>query len=232
MPRFSLSAVMGFVLACSVGLAALRNANEVWVGILLMLVAGMVGVALLGVFFEPGRNNAWWAGFALFAGSYLTLAFGPWCKDQIQPKLASTQLFGYLHSQFTLSSKSEPSIHELLTVRIKSLLEEQRYLQRLVTDSKDLSLKLMQNKVNDLKAQIGGSTKPAASYARTKVWQFLLPGASSGESFIQLAHCFFAILAGWIGAIIATRFYVTQQRRELTVVSSGVDRSSDPGNAL
>jgi hypothetical protein len=232
MPRFSLSAVMGFVLVSAVGLAALRNANEVWVGILLMLVAGMVGVALLGVFFERGRNNAWWAGFAVFAGSYLTLAFGPWCKDQIQPKLATTQFFGYVHSQITLSSTSEPSINELLNVRLNSLLEEQRYLQRLVTNPDDLSLKLMQNKVNDLKAQLGGSTKPAASYARTKVWQFLLPGASTGESFIQVAHCLFAILAGWLGAMVATRFYVTRQRRELTAVSSGVDGSRDPGNAL
>jgi hypothetical protein len=228
MPRFSLSALMGFVLASAVGFAALRNANDVWVGILLTLIAGMVGVAILGVFFDCGKQRAFWAGFALFAGGYLTLTFGPWCKDQIQPKLATTQLFGYLHSQITLSSKSEPSFHELLTVRLNSLLEEQRYLQRLAMNPNDLSLKLMQDKVNDLKAQIGVSTPPPASHARTAVWQFLLPGASTDESFIHTAHCLFAILAGFAGAIVAARFHVMGQSRGPITAAAGSDGSGNP----
>jgi hypothetical protein len=179
MPRFSISGLMAVVLAAAVGLAALKNANEVWVGIMLMLAPGMVGVGLLGVFFEHGRNRAWWAGFVVFAGGYLALAFGPCCKDQIEPKLVTTQFLGYVHSQAMLSSQEPPSVQELLSLRRNGLLAEQRYMKRLVANPNDLSLKLIQDKLNDLNFQIGATINSPTSYARVNLWQSLLPGPTN-----------------------------------------------------
>jgi hypothetical protein len=98
MRRFSISSIMGLILIIAVGVAALRNADEIWAGIILMVALGMGGVAILGVLHSRGRDRAWWAGFTIFAWGYLVLAFGPWFAVQIRPRLATTLLLDYLHS--------------------------------------------------------------------------------------------------------------------------------------
>jgi hypothetical protein len=68
MRRFSIRSVMSFVIVSALGLAALRNADELWAGMVLLFAMGSVGVAVLGAVFLRGRERAWWAGFAFFAG--------------------------------------------------------------------------------------------------------------------------------------------------------------------
>jgi hypothetical protein len=211
MPRFSISGLMTFVLVSAVGLAALRNANEVWVGIMLTLALGMLGVGLLGVFFEHTKRRAWWAGFVLFAGGYLWLAFGPWCKEEIQPKLVTTQLLAHVHSQAMSSYEKQPSVQELWTVRRNGLLAEQKYMKQLVANPNDLSLKLIQDKLNELNVLIGNTANPSGSNARFNVWPSLLTAATNYDSFVQVGHCLFSVLGGLIGAIISTRFNAARE---------------------
>jgi hypothetical protein len=46
-PRVSISTLMSFVLISAVGLAALRNASEVWAGMMLLAAMAAVGAAVL-----------------------------------------------------------------------------------------------------------------------------------------------------------------------------------------
>jgi len=62
---------MAFVLVCAVGLAALRNANELWARVMMMVAVALVGVAVLWAILLRGRERAWWLGFAVLGATYL-----------------------------------------------------------------------------------------------------------------------------------------------------------------
>ncbi len=63
MRRISIRTLMAFVLVSAVGLAALRNANELWAGMMLLVAMAALGGAVLGLILMRGRERAWWLGF-------------------------------------------------------------------------------------------------------------------------------------------------------------------------
>jgi hypothetical protein len=101
MRRFSIRFLMAFVLVSAVGLAALRNANELWEGTMLLLALAAVGMAILGAIFMRGRDRAWWIGFALFSGGYLLMTFAPGLSNEVRPKLGTTHLLDEVHHRLT-----------------------------------------------------------------------------------------------------------------------------------
>src|SRR6266436_1870509 len=101
MRRFSIRTLMAFVLVSAVGLAALRNASDLWAGMMLLVALAAVGVAVLGAVILRGRERCGWAGFAFFTGGYLALAIAPWLSDTFQAQLGTTHLLRYVHSQVT-----------------------------------------------------------------------------------------------------------------------------------
>jgi hypothetical protein len=72
--RFSIGGLMGIVLIAAISLAALRNANAIWAGVMLLLTCAVLGMAILGVVCRRQAQRAWWLGFALFGWGYLALA--------------------------------------------------------------------------------------------------------------------------------------------------------------
>jgi len=103
MRRFSIRGLMVFVVVSAVGLAALKNANSTWAGLVLSVTLIVIGIATLGAANLRGRARSWWGGFAVFGGGYLVLAFAPGFVDQVQPKLVTSQMLGYVHSLVTAS---------------------------------------------------------------------------------------------------------------------------------
>jgi hypothetical protein len=99
MRRYSIRSLMAVVILAAIGLAALRNANELWAGLMLLVALATIGVTLLGTVISRGRERTWWAGFAFFAGGYLLLAEGPWFSPWLQPRLGTTHLLNELHSR-------------------------------------------------------------------------------------------------------------------------------------
>ena len=85
---------MAFVLVSTVALVALRNANELWAGMMLLLALAAVGVAGLGATLMCGRERAWWLGFAVFGGGYLVAALCP-----VRSELATTHLLEYVQAR-------------------------------------------------------------------------------------------------------------------------------------
>jgi threonine/homoserine/homoserine lactone efflux protein len=74
---------MAFVFLSAAGLAAFRNAGELWAGMLLAALTA-VWVALMGVVILRGKEQFWCTGFAFFGGGYLALAIVPWLSDAFQ----------------------------------------------------------------------------------------------------------------------------------------------------
>ena len=84
-PRVSLSGLIVGVLACGLGLAALRNASPTWAGSILLLTLGLLAVAVIGVVHRREERRAWWLGFALFGWGFAALVLAPWSKPEALP---------------------------------------------------------------------------------------------------------------------------------------------------
>lgn len=66
---------------------------------MLLTALAAVGVGVMGAIILRGRERAWCAGFAFFAGGYLFLAEGPWLSPWFQPLVVTTHLLLELHSR-------------------------------------------------------------------------------------------------------------------------------------
>ena len=103
MRHISIRSLMAFVVVAAVGLAALRNANEVWAGIMPLVALAAVGASLLEAIIPRSGEQYWWLGSALFSGGYLAVALGPWQSDTFQPQLGTTYLLNYLQAKIANS---------------------------------------------------------------------------------------------------------------------------------
>jgi hypothetical protein len=101
MRRFSIRTLMSAIVVSAIGLAALRNANDLWAGMMFLVALTAVGVAVMGVVILRRREQFWCAGFALFGIGYLLLAVLPWLREAFQPMLGTTYLLKELYSSIT-----------------------------------------------------------------------------------------------------------------------------------
>jgi hypothetical protein len=65
MGRTSVAGLLGFVAVFAIGLAALVNATDVWVGVAFTLMFGLLLASVLALILPGGRRGGW-LGFALF----------------------------------------------------------------------------------------------------------------------------------------------------------------------
>jgi hypothetical protein len=57
--RFTIGGLMAVVLGLAIGFAALRSANAIWAGTMLLLAHGLLGFAILGIVLRQGAQRAW-----------------------------------------------------------------------------------------------------------------------------------------------------------------------------
>ncbi len=131
MRRFSIRSPMAFIVVAAIGLAALRNANDLWAGMLLLLALAPVAIAMMGAVILRGGERYWWAGFAFFGGGYLAVAVGPWLSDTFQPQLGTTQVLRHAHDRMMAFASPTLDDAELADLR-KRRLELRLYLRRCV----------------------------------------------------------------------------------------------------
>ena len=134
MRRFSIRTLMAFIVASAVGLAALRNANDLWAGMMLLFALASVGVAVLGASHMSGQERAWWMGFAVFGGGYLVAALCP-----VRSELATTHLMEYLQARVVGS--------EIATFEV-SLLDQSSVLFRVRTSDGGVTAKTVTDSVH------------------------------------------------------------------------------------
>ena len=127
--RFSIRALMALVLVSAVGLAALRNANDLWAGMMLMVALAAVGISVMGAVILRGQERYWWAGFAFFGGGYLALALGPGLSDTLQPQLGTTLVLRGVHSRIAQGTSQIEG--EMLSLELHAQREKwAEYLKR------------------------------------------------------------------------------------------------------
>lgn len=237
MRRISLKSLMLCVSLIAFGLAALRNANEIWAGVILMVTLGTLGTAMLGVICRRGTQRFGWIGFFVFDGGYLLLVYGPWFSSAIQPYMGTTKLFEYAHDSVVtpttayiyLGGQAEDiDIHNYILGRIKDIKsgEHQRdnELANLESD-----LIIVKDRLIENGSELTKGMELSPRWQATKRLKSVLPGAQNREDFCRVAHCIFAFLAGLIGAVISSRMYRApgprlRARGEPVQVPDAVDR--------
>jgi hypothetical protein len=190
MRRLSIAALMTVVLVCGLAAAALRDASQTWAGLLTLVTLGLLGFALLGILHRRGSARAFWQGFALFGWGYGVLAFGPWFVDQVQPKLPTTQLLGYLYGKLHPTPASGVQLAgtwgQAVTVNGNVFL----------TDT-----------------ALTSAPQPTTASARWRV--FALGGVvADPEPFQRVGQCLFALLAALVGGLASRTLERSQRRRE------------------
>jgi hypothetical protein len=215
--RLTVSFAMSIVIALAVGLAALRNANELWAGFMSLLSWALLGVALLGVIQGREVVRAWWLGYLVLAGGYSVLAFGPWFSEKVGPSLLTTRLLGLANMLVTSSpAPYSPETRKLLDQRRELLarLDAIRQLSRLPGDPAERKAHSRVRSVEDQITAIAGTSIPWLSTFGKELnpgasnrWRSLLPGAANYDQFLLVGHCLSSLLAGLFGAVISARFY-------------------------
>lgn len=96
--RFSMAALMGVVGLLAVGLAALKSANQLWVGLTTTIVLGVLLFAILGFIHSTGPMRRFWSGFAVFGWGYLVFIYAPWFHNNVGAYLPTNYLLQSLYS--------------------------------------------------------------------------------------------------------------------------------------
>lgn len=92
-PRFRVRTLMNAVIALAIGLAALRNASQLWVNIAFNLTVVALIYSTYRARCSRGVQGAWWTGFATFGWVHLTLGLigtGLGQMYGVQPTLATS----------------------------------------------------------------------------------------------------------------------------------------------
>jgi hypothetical protein len=199
MRRFSIRSLMAFVLVSAIELAALRNANELWARVTMMLAVALIGVAVLWAILLRGQERAWWSGFAVLGVAYLLVSLSP-----LRYRLGTTHLLEYIHAKVAESP--------IATFEV-SRFDENSLLYRIVTTDGDVSERTVANSVYH--------STPAEdlliSMTPANPWRSLLPGAANLDAFQRVGHALFALLAGLIGGSVAVWFYARREREAIDV---------------
>lgn len=208
MRRVSIKSMMWYLAFIAVGLAALRNANDVWVGVMLLLTLSALCIALLEVLHRRGNERLWWSGFVAFASTYFLVVFGPF--TEIRPNLGTTQLINYVRSEMMYPlGDDDTSLNDLEEGYQQSMRMAEHFRQagdqeRLAATNE--SLDYYRWILIEKKSGLVSGTLPPGIEARRRLREFT-PGVRKEKPFQTVAHCLFSLLAGLIGAVIASRMY-------------------------
>ena len=222
---------MAFVFVAGVGLAALRNANEFWAGMMLLLALAAVGNAVLGGLFSRGRERAWWVGFAVFGGGYLIVSLFP-----LGAELPTTRALNYVHLRVVEVSTRDAALSQLISLRqsrfnLKTKIRAAQDASPVPSTSTDLAIDpllkskaLLDRKIASVEQRVrkGAAHADIVSAADGAVgdrleeptvdrWRAMFPGAANLDEFQRAGHSLFVLLAGLVGGMVATRFYARRQ---------------------
>jgi hypothetical protein len=195
MRRFSIRRLTAFIVVAAIGLAALRNASDLWAGMLLLLTLAAVAIAMMGVVILRGAERYWWAGFAFFGGGYLAVAVGPWLSDTFQPRLGTTQVLRHAHDRMMAFASPTLDDAELADLRKRRLELRSVFMQVRVRRESDPAL-------------------IATKRALAKVDQQLAAADAIPpfDQFQRVGHSLFTLLAGLLGGTVAMWFYMRRER--------------------
>ena len=173
---------MGFILLVAIGFAALRAASDLWARLVFSLALLVLSVGTLGLFVAHGPKRSYWLGFCLLGWGYMIACFGPWCFEEVQPRLITTWAL-------------ERAAPWIVRPRVLTLMDRGSARSEVVSSVLATPMDLSDLQAGEVRVDRISSAWPATIYRST-----LSPGAPDhvlriGHSLVTLG---IAILGGWI----------------------------------
>jgi hypothetical protein len=201
--RFHIGSLLILVLLLGVGFAALREANDLWDGIVLSSAIGVLLVSVLLVVHRRAERRAFWLGFALFGWAYLGLIAIP----AIEPRLLTTRALAYLDSKvpgrpsvFTGQAWGGPVNSPGQAVATVAFSPQGTY--------------------------VTGTTNTGGFRVWSANGSLLWAGRGNTESFIRIGHSLFALILAWLGGGLSRSLH--NKSRGAQPVSGDPERSPSP----
>jgi hypothetical protein len=178
--RFNIGTLVILVLFFGVGLAALRESNEIWDSSIFMLTLGVLLTSILFAIHRAEKRRAFGLGFALFGSAYLALSLLP----SIESRLITTKALAYLDSKVP----GRPVAFYVVTSYSRTGL----------------------NQVSNGTHALNGIKTPSAGQGPIRLWDASTGKVLGGwggttVNFVRIGHSLFALLVGWLGGQLSRR---------------------------
>jgi hypothetical protein len=112
LPRFSIANGLAIIAILAVALAALRTPSYLWANVTYSLALGAVVVAIINVVYGREAGRAYWLGFSLCGGIYLTVCSAPLLRDSVCPRLVSETILDFLYPHLSPAQTTPLTIVE------------------------------------------------------------------------------------------------------------------------
>jgi hypothetical protein len=211
MRRFSIRNLMGLIVAIAVAFAALRGANDHWAGGLVLAFLGLLGYSILASIHRQGAARAVWLGFIVAGGGYFLAVRA--LPDQERGWLPTSQLLTYVEQQVVgVNSITVNILGAIVNTPLPGT--PGTAATSTVTTAPTITTTGGGPAVWNLATTGGGNSIRVVNASGTTVataWAPFLPGAANGEAFKSVGHSLFALMAGWIGAVVSRRMWKSRE---------------------
>jgi len=197
--RFNIASLLVVVVVFAVGIAALREANEIWDSGLFTLTLGVLLISILIAIHRAESRRAFWIGFALFGTTYLALSLVP----SIESRLATTKVLAYLDSKVPGRT--------------------QNFFKIQVTGSNQVHAVAFSPQGNQLATSSLGTVR----LWDTTTGRLLGGWAGTTENFVRIGHSLFALIAACVGGQLSRLLYSKNRQPAQGPASPQGSTSSD-----
>jgi hypothetical protein len=198
--RFHLGTLVILVLTVALGLAALRDSNELWESSLFSISLGVLLVSILLAIHRAAKQRAFWLGFALFGSAYLALSL----VQSIESRLITTKALAYLDSQ-----GPDRSIVYLRRVWDTWSSKPTQNKQSIPSTSSAFSLQ-GNRAISGYRFVAGDGMFPRG-----------FPGAASASTMIiiRIVHSILTMMAALTGGLLSRHLYAKERERSVESIT-------------
>jgi hypothetical protein len=182
---FSIGSMLAVIGVLAIGLAALREASDLWDSATFSLTLGVLLAGVLLAVHRLGPARAFWVGFTVCGGAWLVLSAVP----SIEPRLITTKALLYLNS--------------LVPGRVP-----QAFLVRLTGMGTGATGSQIQTVAfSAYKDQLAAAGQGNARLWNASTGKLLWTWSGTTENFVRIGHSLFSLLAGLLGGLLSRRLH-------------------------
>jgi hypothetical protein len=221
-PRISIASVLVVIGIVGVALAAHRNPSHLWANGLYTLAFGTLLVAAVNVVYGWAERRAYWMGFLICGGAYFVVCSVPGLRDSVGPRLVTVAILDLLYPHNSTPTAQQWTSSVAGYVSAPGLIVNSN--AGMIIDSSPVALTPFWTTTSSVPPPIPQNawlawTAPDHSYGVG--YQIGSVSLVSSDSYRQIGHSLFTVLAGTFGSIYARGRYRARAASEVAKQSGG-----------